>query len=53
MEKEQYEELLAMLIVVYKKLDELESKVKGGINLKSAQSYLKELRKEASKISIK
>jgi hypothetical protein len=54
MENLDYKELLQMLVVIYKRLDELERKVKGnGWRSAPDETYLKELRKEAEKINVK
>jgi hypothetical protein len=54
MEKLDYKELLAMLVVVYKRLDDLERKEKGNSrSFVSSETYLNELRKAASNINIK
>jgi hypothetical protein len=39
-----------MLTVLYKRLNDLEKAVGGGFKMVSAQSYLNELRREASKL---
>jgi hypothetical protein len=48
-------EILAMLALIYKKLDELERKVKGSGSSRfmSLQSYLDELRSEARGVSVR
>ena len=43
-------EIIAMLTVIYKKLDTVERKMKGSSRLAPDQSYLDELRAEAQKI---
>jgi hypothetical protein len=43
-------EILKMLVVLAKRIEEFEHKVKGGSRLVIDQTYLNELRKEASKI---
>ena len=54
MENAQYEEVIAMLAVIYKKLITLELKINSnGMRMSSNQSYINELRKEAMKISVK
>lgn len=50
MNEYQYQEIIAMLTVIYKKLDNLEQKVKGSSRLASTQIYVNELRREAQKI---
>ncbi len=50
MDREEYEELLSMLAVLYERLDKLEKKVNGGFRMASRETYLTELRKEASKM---
>lgn len=51
---ENYNEITAMLTVIYKKLDELERKVnQKGWRTAPGQTYLDELRKEAAKINVK
>lgn len=51
MNENQYLELLAMLTVIYKKLDELDRQInKGGILLASHKTYLERLRNDAKKI---
>jgi hypothetical protein len=49
-----YKEILAMLAVIYKKLDELALKADGGRwNTDGNQSYFNKLRKEASEITVR
>ena len=50
---EQYNEVVAMLTVIYKQLDDLERKQKGSTRMASIQTYLDELRQKAAKISVK
>ena len=50
MDREQYEEILGMLTVIYKRLDKLEKKFECSIRMADAQTYLNELRREAGKI---
>jgi len=54
MENSQYEEIMAMLAVIYKKLSDLELSSKGNsIRIAPVQKYLDDLRKEAAKVSVK
>jgi|GEM_PF-1475047 len=46
----QYQEIIAMLTVLYKKVDTIERKLKNGSRMTSEQTYLNELKKEANKI---
>jgi len=51
MEQKQFDEIKAMLAVIYKKLDEVDVKVNNRTKpvLKSANSYLYDLTREAEK----
>jgi hypothetical protein len=51
MDNNQYQEILAMLTVLYKKIDKIENKLRGGSRIISDQNLLNELRREADKIS--
>ena len=51
MNKIQYQEIIAMLTVLYKKLDDLEHKTKGVMRSAGYQTYLDELKKKAREIS--
>ena len=46
----QYQEIIAMLTVLSKKIDKIERQINGGMRVSSDQSYLDELRREAKKI---
>lgn len=50
MDEIKYQEIIAMLTVIYKKLDNLECKMRGSSRLASTQIYLSELKREANKI---
>lgn len=51
---EQYNEILAMMTVIFKKLDEIEREVKHkGWRTAPDQTYLDELRSEAEKIKVR
>ncbi|MDY0389110.1 MAG: hypothetical protein RBT65_18715 [Methanolobus sp.] len=53
MEKIDFNELLAMMAIIYKKLDELEREVKNkGWRSASLQTYLDELREKAQQVDI-
>lgn len=53
MSEKDYQELLAMMAVIYKKLDDLEREVKHkGRKSAPLQSYLDELRNNATKVSV-
>jgi hypothetical protein len=47
---ERYEEILRMLTVLYKRVDDLEKEVKDGFKTASSHTYLDELRREADKL---
>jgi hypothetical protein len=49
----QYQEIIAMLTVLSKRLDNLERKINGGTRIANIQTYLSELKKAAQKISDK
>lgn len=54
MNENQYEEVIAMLTAIYKKIDTLERKVNnGGWRSAPDQRYLDDLKKEASKITLR
>lgn len=53
MEKFSLNEIVAMLAVIYKKIDNLEHKLKGSFRSASMDTYLEELKREADKISFK
>jgi len=43
------QDIAAMLAVIYKRLEDIEHKIKGGYRSAPISSYLKELKKEAEK----
>jgi hypothetical protein len=49
----QNQEIIAMLTVIYRKLDKLENRFEERFRTAPDQTYLEELRKEAGKISDK
>ncbi|SFL09330.1 hypothetical protein SAMN05216357_11296 [Porphyromonadaceae bacterium KH3CP3RA] len=53
MDNNQYQEILAMLTVLYKKIDKIENQLRGGSRSTSDQTFLNELKWEAGKISDK
>lgn len=53
MTENQYQEIIAMLTVIYKKVDVIEKRSRGVSRTTSEQTYLNELKKEASKIADK
>ena len=53
MNEYQYQEIIAMLTILYKKMDKIERSMKGSSRMTSDQTYLDELRKEAQKIADK
>ena len=48
MDESKYQEIIAMLTVLYKKIDKLS---RNGTRISSEQSYFEDLRKEAQRIS--
>jgi hypothetical protein len=53
MDKIKHQEIIAMLTVLYKKLDKIERSMRGSTRMTSDQTYLNELRKEADKLNLK
>ncbi len=50
----QYQEVIAMLTAIYKKLDKLDRKVNNGGTLSASdKSYLEKLKNEAQKIDLR
>jgi hypothetical protein len=47
------QDIVAMLAVIYKRIEDVEYKIKGGYKSASLNSYLEELKREAKKITIK
>ena len=52
MGKEQISEMECMLVVIYKKLDDVQRSMKGNSKLASISSYHDELKKEAQKVKV-
>jgi len=50
MTEKQYNEIVAMLAVLYKKIDKLENKANGQTRIASLHTYLDEIKKEAKEI---
>ena len=50
MAKQEITEIECMLVVLYKKLDDIQGKMKGSTKLASLSSYYQELKKEAQKV---
>lgn len=51
MEKISNNEIAAMLVVIYKRLEDIEYKIKGGFRSAPINSYLEDLRKHAQEVS--
>ena len=45
-------DVVAMLVVLYKRIEDLEYEIKGGFRSASMETYLMELKKEAHKIKL-
>lgn len=50
MNEKQYQEIVAMLAVIYKKIDIMEQKAKGSTRFISDERYLEELREKANEL---
>jgi hypothetical protein len=51
MENYTVKDVVAMLAVLYKRIEDLEHKIKGGFRSAPMDSYLSELKREANKIT--
>jgi hypothetical protein len=51
MSDKNYQEIVAMLAVIYKRIEDIEYKIKGGYRSASMETYLMELKSEAGKIT--
>lgn len=53
MENFSLNDIVAMLAVIYKRIEDLEHKIKGGYRSAEMNTYLSELKREADKIVVK